>query len=301
MTAGNAPDNDAGPVSHGAGSVHVPQVIIDQPILADYLAMGAGDAVALDTETPQPSQTFSLSATIPEDAPVRHLREELAIRDRRLVAAALKPAEVLQPKVLPTPDGVQRVATRVQRMSVAMPDTFEKAYQAYVEKQQKEEEAQERAASRLNIAQMASVDPRILAARDRKLLRGPIVQPRQRDVLMHRLCKNIRYRYIEYRREQRGFEVLQTESTDAPKVLESNEIMEMNKHVNRGDTQQLVRLLVACDQPKDGTMDLRRLFLRIDKRNLDVDAVLELFLDGALTWPALKQLWFRSPLVPKAS
>ena len=38
---------------------------------------------------------------------------------------------VLPQKVLPTPGGVQRVATKIQRVPCALPETFGKAYQAY--------------------------------------------------------------------------------------------------------------------------------------------------------------------------
>ena len=111
------------------------------PILADFLAMGAGRVLPQGTplvQVPRPAAAAVVRPAVSRHTAQEKDLQEPAVRERRLVAAALQPADVLAtvPSSSPPRGPVSPAALREPKSRV--PPLFSQGYVAYQDRIQPE-------------------------------------------------------------------------------------------------------------------------------------------------------------------
>lgn len=280
-----------------------------RPILADYLAMGAG-------RTAVPGVT-SAAAAVSERRPKAHdtagpsrrtarQPEAGAIRERRLVAAALQRTEALSRPTSQTPSRVP-LGEVAHRSPERMPLLFAESYVGHVEKERRDGDS---GLAVRDGTQSLGVEPR---PRENPALRSLRLQvlPWHRRALRAMLCRALLFHFLQDCRE-----VLGLRTNEPPLFLW--EARRAQEHSTAGDVVPLVKYLAETElhirfgparstsTPSVLTSELVAQRLRAERRqpakrwglqprDLHEDTVLRIFLDGRLSWPRVRDLLGEAP------
>lgn len=291
------------------------------PILADFLAMGGGHVPA--------SPKHAASSGVSPHGRMEPLRErpmqqgpsahmapapKAAVRERRLIVAALQQREPLMQDQRETP---QRPAVTGMRLRTPerMPKLFQESYSSFREALQAADEAigddGEHAAA---VPSAGLVAAETGTPRRRPRLR---VLPWHREALQQMLCRAVLFHFLQDRRQALGLRV-----KDHP--LWFWEVRRAQEYTAAGQVAVLVKYLAETElhitqgperrQSPPGSMPLfrasqllraeRRKLVqeweasgqRLKSRNFQEDAFVRVFLDGHLSWPKVRDMiGFQSP------
>mmetsp|Transcript_14204 Transcript_14204/g.28112 ORF Transcript_14204/g.28112 Transcript_14204/m.28112 type:complete len:381 (-) Transcript_14204:83-1225(-) len=305
---GGASSSSAGATSWGpfSGGTALLEAA-EGPILADFLAMGAGHAAlpsAGSHSEAQPPAVQAVTLRPPaKQAPMLPEKEsprpEAAPRERRLVVAALRPSKAVGQAPTETPQRTP-LSSRSFRRREQVPSLFEESYISYVE------------SCTVNDFDESS-EPLPLAPDAREnTVRGKLrrmtlqVRPWHRDQLQKMLCRALLFQFLQDQRKSLGLNSQQRPlcSWEAKAALE---------HSGAGQIEALVKYLAETEfhiqlgpvrsahfpgliPPRDIEMRMRaeRHRLRpswgLSGRHLQEDAVVRAFLDGQLSWPGVREM-----------
>lgn len=289
----------------------------DGPILADFLAMGAGRTVPLPAQGPPASPLRpprATSAVHPKRPQVLAQTPEVVpappVRERRLVEAALQRSEVLGQALLETPP--RTPLTPPRRRRECLPEIFLEAHAGYTMRQENsvaEAETQEgpgsdehwqavgeRSPSTSREGHSGSV-PRNLRLR---------VRPWHRTAMQQLLCRAVLFHFLQDLREALGLRAEEAplflwEVTYAWQQIHKGEVVELVKylaetelHVLRGPVRRELSPgnQVGAEEMQRVRAERRELASqwRLWRHTLEEDAILRVFLDGRLCWPRIRSL-----------
>jgi len=290
------------------------------PILADFLAMGAGHAAlpaAASHVQAQPTAAQAVSPRSPaKQAPklAKGLppRAEAVPRERRLVVAALRPSKAVSQVPAETPQRTPLLSTRSFRRHEQVPSLFEESYSSYVES--------------CTVNDVAEFPEPLPPAPDagENTVRGKLrsitlqVKPWHRSQLQKMLCRALLFQFLQDQRKVLGLNAQQ-------RPLCSWEVKAALQHSGTGQIEALVKYLAETElhiqfgpvrsthfpgmtPPRDAEMRLRaeRNQLRpnwgLSGRQLQEDAVVRAFLDGQLSWPGVREMFLgQNTIVPTAT
>lgn len=272
---------------------------LEGPILADYLAMGAGRAVCVPTapgflaRPPAPRIPPLASA-----GPAAGEAQGSVARERRLVVAALQRREALgqMPSQMPHRGSL---SDRPFRSRDQVPQLFAEGYAGYLESCREDSESPEQTAVRKdsNTAPLQNLRLR--------------VRPWHRTALQKMLCRAVLFHFLQDRREALGLHA-------RTPPLWVWEVRPAQEHSAAGEVEALVKYLVETElhiklgpersthwpgsPPPKGAADRlwaeRRRLARgwgLSERQLEEDAVVRVFLDGGLSWPRVRELLGPAP------
>jgi len=287
-----------------------------RPILADFLAMGAGRAAVPGVASPATSavvekQLATHHAAAKSIRKTTHLQPDASsiVRERRLVAAALQRTEALAQPTSETPSraAVGEVAHRsVERV----PLLFAQSYVGYVDKERRE--ADTGVATGDDGAQTPGVAQKPRASLANMRLQ---VLPWHRRALRVTLCRALVYHFLHHCRDFLGLS-----SNQPPLFLW--EARRAQDHSTAGDVVPLVKYLAETElhikfgperstsSPSDAMSESVAQRLRAERRqpakqwglqsrDLHEDAIMRTFLDGVLSWPRVRDLLDEAPLTPR--
>eukprot|EP00931_Biecheleriopsis_adriatica_P086517 TRINITY_DN61178_c0_g1_i1.p1 TRINITY_DN61178_c0_g1~~TRINITY_DN61178_c0_g1_i1.p1 ORF type:complete len:379 (+),score=66.56 TRINITY_DN61178_c0_g1_i1:2-1138(+) len=303
---------------------------LEGPLLADFLAMGAGSTVATSSKgnplssATQSSLTESQDAgsagrTTREDANRLDIEERLTpVREKPVVVAALRRGEALTPALaeaeLRTPVASERVLSHAKQ---EIPVLFSRASEEYL---------------RSNSQSGAAVREKAEAAQDSHdaTSEHPVTsqlrpQPWHRRELQKMLCKAILFHFLQYLRKTLSLR-------DGQTPLWSWEVRRAQEHAAAGQTILLVRYLTKTElhiehgavrreympgsvaatalspsEISEGLLTERRQLSRTRRfssaidRALSEDALIRELLDGSLSWEQVRKMLQIAPLLPRAA
>lgn len=287
------------------------------PILADFLAMGGGRVSA-----PPPAAASSPAPSRRENPPDQGVGEakpvEVAVRERRLIVAALQQREALvqdQRETSPRP----AVRGMQLRAPGRVPQLFKESYSNFEQSQQAVRESVEGDA-RTPPAQEAA-EPQLAGAREELRLSGASaarprrprlrVLPWHREALLQMLCRAVLFHFLQDRRSSLGLRV-------GEQPLWFWEARRAQEHTAAGQVAVLVKYLAETElhiaqgperrECPPGSMPLSRASQRlraerrqlvqqweaagqrISSRDFHEDAFMRVFLDGHLSWPKVRHM-----------
>lgn len=288
----------------GSGSVGLDGA---RPILADYLAMGAGRAAV-------PGATSSAAVSVAQRRPKAHdtaggqRRPEAAsaVRERRLVAAALQRREALSQPTSQTPSRVPVGHAVAHRSPDRMPLLFAESYVGHMERKRRE------GGSGLAIGDSGAQSLGVEQQSRENLLKSLRIQvlPWHRRALRVMLCRALLFHFFQDCRA-----VLGLRTSEPPLFLW--EARRAQEHSTAGDVVPLVKYLAETElhikfgparstsTPSVVTSEVAQR-LRAERRqpakrwglqprDLHEDAVMRIFLDGCLSWPRVRDLHGDAP------
>lgn len=296
---------------------------LDGPILADFLAMGAGRASApLGLVVPppagQPASLISPSrgAGVPpadaeantptavnaaEDFP----EADLPVRERRYVVAALQRGEAVGQATAETPP---RVPVPVEpRLSGDVPAVFGESYARYAKSYASYEEFAKR-----RIKASLADDKDSKRSNQLRKLRIRIL-PWHRTALQKMVCRAVFFHFLQELKQARGiratwkallhWEVKQAQThSEAGKVVGLVKYLaETELHLSLGPRRRAAARRAgptSRNTPADIRNERTQLVRHwgVKARDLNEDAVFRIFLDGKLSWPRLRNLLGAAPL-----
>lgn len=297
----------------GGLSAAAPQSCLnDGPILADFLAMGAGRMAptppgpAASPLRPPRVSTAALIASPPAaSATPSEAVSTPAVRERWLVEAALQRSEVLGQALLETPPRATLEPPR--RSPGRMPKIFMEAYGDYIALQGGEsaetgaEGVSAGSRSRSTAEEAGSVRTGIP-------LRGPRlrIRPWHRTAMQKMLCQAVLFHFLQELREALGLRVHERplcawEVWYAAQMVEKGEVVELVKylaetelHIRHGPMRRKLVPAgqVGADETQRVRAERRQLALKwgMRRHNLEEDVVLRVFMDGRLCWSSVRGL-----------
>lgn len=306
--ASGASSSSSGTSSWGPFSGSAPLMeAAEGPILADFLAMGAGHAALPTTASPnQAAQTAQAASPRPpaKQAPklgaVGSPGSEAVPRERLLVVAALRPSKAVSQVPSETPHRTPLLSTRSFRRREKVPSLFEESYSSYVE-----------SCTINDAAEFPEPLPEAPDVRE-NMVRGKLrsmtlqVRPWHRSQLQKMLCRALLFQFLQDQRK-----VLGLSSQQRP--LCSWEVKAALEHSGAGQVEALVKYLAETElhiqngpvrsmhspgpaPAKDVEMRMRAERHRLRRswglsgRRLQEDAVVRVFLDGQLSWPGVREM-----------
>jgi len=302
-----------------------PAQSLEGPILADFLAMGAGrrhlpampaarpEAASLAALRMRPTAAASSSAPAAKAAKAVAPSAEAKHLERRVVEAALRRGEALVDVPLSAPRRTPLPTAPTAR--VPLPPLFGHGYARYVESHDTKATDGERSTAESE-ASAAPPEPSADAGPARRSLRLR-VQPRHREALRKMLCRALIAIFTQYRKEVQGLR------PDQP-LLSRFESEDVQEHVKEGYVARLIKHLAVtelhmCEGPLrsgrviGGTMGAEEVkVLRKERQqftqSMDITEgdvkegqVARLFLDGCLSWPRVRELLGLPAESPKKS
>lgn len=287
----------------------------DGPILADFLAMGAGRLSVVPRENNEGS-TDHIRRGVVSGPAVSRVRSTVGVdghRERRLVVAALRPSKALAQVQVKTPEPA--ALPESPRRFVKQVPSLANAYNRYLETRQEDpidetvsgsvtesptergiEETMPGSTEERPVGRQYNLQNYRPRARDR---RRPFPNPRDRQILKEILCKQIFYDFLRHLRVELKIHV------DEP-PLTKWELTCAQDLKNDGDVLGLVKYLLGTElHIKEGPLrsqrvNQRRLPVEAERQRLSAkwnlapclqeDALLRVFLDGRLSWPMVKEV-----------
>jgi len=303
---------------------------LDGPILADFLAMGAGQmAVPAELSSAgEPSlqkgkaegstaQSSAAGDETREAVQEENLPRQLSpavVRERRLVVAALQRSEALGQALLETPpraplDGPSRSPGR-------LPALFSEGSADYLESCGSSEDAdfyypedddpmlaEARTMVSGDASRGTSSSSRDTRSRSLRQLR---VLPWHRVALQKMLCRGLLFQFLQDRRAALGLRanekpLILWEALRAREIANAGEIVSLAKYLAVTELHMLLGTSRQALEPgsRPGPEQTRMLFAErrrvagrwgMANRALEEDAVVRVFLDGRLSWPRIREL-----------
>jgi len=300
------------PAAEEAPSVGPQPHLDDAPILADFLAMGAGRMAPKSSTGPAASP---LRPPRPSSADlfnnIKKSHEALptpAVRERRLVEAALQKSEVLEKVLLETPPRAPLEIPR--RPPKTVPEIFREAQHSYTSQQERDSDAEIDSGANASLEtdegwqrvsgegfSSSSSSPRNLRLR---------VRPWHRLAMQRLLCRALLFQFMQDLREARGLRAEEPplclfEFTFATQQSEKGLVVELVKylaetqlHIAHGPVrrQQAPGKRISAEEIQRLRAERRELVKKrgLKRQPLEENDVLRIFMDGALSWSRIRSL-----------
>jgi hypothetical protein len=287
------------------------------PILADFLAMGAGRSVGPPPLAPAPRPLVTRPAPRLHNAfqSPSQKASEAPVRERRLIVAALRQGEALSQDTRDSPPraAVQGLPLRAQGR---VPQLFEEGFCQFMESRLAKEATQAAQAAQAAEELEQNQEGGVSASAPRKeRLR---VMPWHREALQKMLCRALVFQFLQDMREKLSLQTGQPplwfwEARRAQEYSVLGEVTwlvkflaETELHIVRGKVRSSH---FPGSMPKDkaqNTMreerrqlvqELEEAGQRLSSRSFEEDAFLRIFLDGRLSWPRVRDHIGLSPLL----
>lgn len=299
-------------------------------ILADFLAMGGGRISKVSALQPTAAADDALSrqeSTEMRAAPELAARSTasdrlrhpaVAVRERRLITAALQQREPLTQDQVETPQRSAVVGVRL-RAPRRVPLLFEEGYHSYKESLQAAEEGieDEEASEKSQVQEAELQQPARAGRAPSRQGSTPRQRPKLKVLQWHReamqkmLCRAVLFQFLQDRRQALGL-------TAGQHPLWFWEARRAQEHTAAGQVATLVKYLAETElhiaqgperrEKPPGSMPLfrasellkgeRRQLVqqweasgqRLSSRSFSEDAFVRIFLDGHLSWPKVRDL-----------
>mmetsp|Transcript_50627 Transcript_50627/g.134835 ORF Transcript_50627/g.134835 Transcript_50627/m.134835 type:complete len:380 (-) Transcript_50627:147-1286(-) len=288
----------------------------DGPILADFLAMGAGRMSVVPRENE--GSTDHIRRSVVSGPAISRERSTVAVdahRERRLVMAALHPSKALAQGQVRTP--APAALPESPRSFVKQAPSLAAAYKRYLETSRKDPVDETMSGSVTESPTERWIDETMSgSAEERPVgrqynlhnyrprasvrgLHGRFPDPRDRQILKLMLCKQIFFDFLQHMRVEQKMHVDE-------RPLHSWELAGASVFKNDGDVLGLVKYLLGTElHMKEGPQrsqraNKRRLPLEAERQRLSAkwnlapclqeDALIRVFLDGLLSWPMVREV-----------